>query len=325
MESRRILVATDLGESADEAIRQGFAWARRMGGRLDICHVVDNPMRTWTRSRRRCRAELPDATRLLRRLTELLIERVGHLNPWRDCGGDFIIERGPVDECVARLAERLEVELLVVGGSGKMPLEAPSVRGGTAERIVRRARRSVLVARPSPPSGLVLAATNLSARDEPVLAAAAGEASERLGRLGLIHCVEAGCGAREGAALTEPPVEAVRSAWRLAATMKRLGAVGGTIMSEERPSVAVGAMAAEVGAELVVVGGQRPLATGGVARALVRSAKSSVLVVVTRPSKTPQVVETRGKQNAAILPPGLAPVAFGAPLRRDAEPRRRTE
>ena len=41
---QRVLVATDLSEPADEAIRQGHAWAEATGAQLIVCHVVANLM-----------------------------------------------------------------------------------------------------------------------------------------------------------------------------------------------------------------------------------------------------------------------------------------
>src|SRR5262245_13558041 len=42
--ARPVLVATDLSDLADEAIRQAEVWARRLEAPLAVCHVLASPL-----------------------------------------------------------------------------------------------------------------------------------------------------------------------------------------------------------------------------------------------------------------------------------------
>jgi len=283
------LIATDLGEPADEALRQGDAWARRIGARVDVCHVIPDLVRIQPLFPQLNIEDALAVPRLRERVIDMLVERVRQVIGRTETDCDFIVEEGSAAARVVEMADRVAAELVVVGATGKQPLER-ALLGSNAEQIVRHAHRSVLVARRSPDSGLVLAATDLSDRAETAVAAAAAEASRREGRLGLVHCIDIGrppLASIEGSAvLPGATLGALRAACRegLARAMERFGARGEMIVTEGPPRTAIAAAARDVGTELLVVGTHgrtdfRRLALGSVAQALVRSAACSVLVV----------------------------------------------
>src|SRR5262249_51757286 len=100
---------------------------------------------------------------------------------------------GSADAAIVRHAESRGVNLLVVGATGRTGRPRLWL-GSTAERVVRHAHGSVLVARHSPRSGCVLAATDLSDPALPGVQAAAEEAKRRNANLTVLHALDVGSG-----------------------------------------------------------------------------------------------------------------------------------
>ncbi len=187
-------------------------------------------------------------------------------------------------------AVRTGAGLVVIGGRA-----APAGRAHTAELVVRYADCPVLVVRPSPENGPVLAATDLSEASLPAVTAARAAADERASRLVVIHVVETlpvGTGAF-GIPLPVPSLDRV-SDWlgtageRLRAAVASLGAAGETRVRDGHPTSMILQTAQELGAQLVVVGtrgrtGLERMAMGSVAEAVARESSCSVLVVRLRP------------------------------------------
>jgi nucleotide-binding universal stress UspA family protein len=209
------------------------------------------------------------------------------------------IERGAAYAEVVRRAEAWGADLVVVGTHGRSGI-ARVLLGSTAERVVRHAHGSVLVARPIKKTGVVVAATDLSEASLPVVEAAARAAERRNARLVVVTAVDFStaavtsiAGAPFGATPVFPPPEtqeAVRSAMRETITreIERVRATGEARVIDGSPASAITELAESLGAELVVVGthgrtGLTRLALGSVAERVVRAASSSVLVVRTGP------------------------------------------
>jgi nucleotide-binding universal stress UspA family protein len=164
-----------------------------------------------------------------------------------------------------------------------------------AERVVRHAHCSVLVARPPRKTGLVLAATDLSDSSLPAITAGAAAAKRSGAQLLVVSVLDWNEGAMGAAAgligglPVLPPAELqqqVRDVLRstLEQAMARAGAVGEARVLDGAPDAAIVACAAEVGAELIVVGthgrtGLKRLALGSVAEHVIRDAECSVLAV----------------------------------------------
>src|SRR5579863_9435278 len=157
----KVLVATDLSEGADEAIRQGHARAVAAKGELVVCHVVPravhhNPLFPQENS-----AETAGAVGLERRIADATEERVVALTGSEPGSFRVIIDSGSPDAAIVRTADEVGATLVVVSSRGATGLDR-LLLGSVAERVVRYAHCAVLVARPHAPTGHILVATDFS-------------------------------------------------------------------------------------------------------------------------------------------------------------------
>jgi nucleotide-binding universal stress UspA family protein len=198
---------------------------------------------------------------------------------------------------IVRKAEEMGASLLVIGGSGATGLKRVFL-GSVAEKVVRNAHCSVLVARHAVEGSVVLAATDLS---DPALFAvqsAAIEAKTRGIPLVLMHDIDRWPSLMSGLALLGPvpiaPDEETMAKQRAAmlgilqSQLERLGVAAEIeVTTEGKPAAAIVRMADNLHAELLVLAsrghsGLARLALGSVAEQAVRYAHCSVLVVRTQ-------------------------------------------
>jgi universal stress protein A len=160
--------------------------------------------------------------------------------------------------------------------------------GEVAGKVVRRARRSVLVARPGPGSGKILAATDFSDPSLPAITSAAEEARRRGASLTVVHNVDPELNAF-GAVLQFFPDEFMAELGRgardrLLDVLQRLGVAAEAVITRGPASFSILRLAESLPADLVVVGnsggtGLANVLVGSVAERVVRWAPCSVLVV----------------------------------------------
>jgi nucleotide-binding universal stress UspA family protein len=279
-----VLAATDLGESADEALRQADALARAAGVPLHVCHVLPEALRVDPLFPQLNLRDALDAPELEREVGEALEQRVEAVTG--RTGDDFVLELSPgsAPAAIVETADRIGAGLVVLGahGAGRKAL------GGVAERVVRHAHCHVLVARSSVGSA-VLAATDASQPAQAALAVAAAEAVRRQAALVVVHCMDLllpGVVGYELPPLGPDVIAAMRGQWlqRLQASLAEINARGEARVEEGPAGPLIAKLAAELPAALVVVGthghtGLRRLVLGSVAEATVRTAPASVLVV----------------------------------------------
>ncbi len=186
-------------------------------------------------------------------------------------------------------AQTWAADVIVLGSYGQSGISR--VFGSVADRVVRHAPCSVLVARASTTRGWVLAATDLSDPSLGAVAAAVVEGRRRQARLEVVHAM--GFLEAEARYLLELATPAVvlgpPSVFEVAA--RDLARCVGTLQVDakckvlDRPAAAaIVGEADAIGAELVVVGargkaGLGLLALGGVAERVARTASCSVLIV----------------------------------------------
>ncbi len=167
--------------------------------------------------------------------------------------------------------------------------------GGTAQKIVRYAHCPVLVARPRPGRGRVLAATDFSDAALPAIAAAAEEARRTGARLTAMHAVDVGVSMAAatssafGSAYATVQPDVVASLLVVARTMlqdalARLRVEGDVHVTEGAPAAAIQRAVLDFAPEILVLGtagrtGLRRVFLGSVAESVVRDAACSVLVV----------------------------------------------
>ena len=291
--TRRVLVASDLSDAADEAVRQAHAWARAHGADLLACHVIPEAFLNNPLFPQQTEGEAVDFVEHSRLVAQRLDERVLRLTGRSDDEYDIVIGGGEVAATLIREAEQAGASLVVVGSRGLSGIERLLI-GDVAERVVRYAHGPVLVARATAKKGVVLVATDFSDPSALALKTAVEEAHARHARLALLHCVETG--PAPAVALSLPfggawqglPPEAIESARNateglLRDTAKGLGVEADILAETGDPVRSILEAADRIGAELIVIGthGQTGIARlllGSVAEKVVRGASCSVLV-----------------------------------------------
>jgi nucleotide-binding universal stress UspA family protein len=278
-------VGTDLSHSATEAIRQAASWAARNSAPLIVVHVApDDVFRAL---------ETPRVTSALRERVEAII---GSAAP----AFEIVIAAGSPHGALVHLADERGAALVAVGASGAGTV-GRVLFGSTAEQVVRYAHCPVLVARPSPKDGVVLAATDFSEEASTAVAAGAAEAKLRGVPLRLVHCLYE---PSSSLSLLGPLVfslpemsESDRSELRDAAESTLRSLLAGTRVDGTcevltgPPATAIPAEATGLSAGLVVVAtrgrtGLARIALGSVAEAISRNAPCSVLAVRKGPGHT---------------------------------------
>ena len=289
----KVLVAFEFGEASTEALDQGRAEAKALGATLGLCHVLPLVYEAepfFSQFHQEASLKLAATDGDTRRVVEDKAREVLGAQP-----ADVFVDRGVPYAEIVRRAETWGADLVVVGTHGRGGI-ARALLGSVAERVVRHAHGSVLVARKIRTPGVVVAATDLSEASLPVVEAAARAAERRNARLVVVTAVDFSyatwgsvAGAPFGATPVVPPPETqlqVRDAMR--ETMKReldrVRATGDAEVLDGSPASAVLEFAEKLDAELIVVGthgrtGLSRLALGSVAEHVVRSAGCPVLVV----------------------------------------------
>ncbi len=213
----KVLVATDLSEGADEAIRQGHARAVAAGGELIVCHVVPNALRHNPLFPQRNSPEASGVVELERRIADATEARVVAVTGRTEGTFRVIVDNGSPDAAIVRTADEAGATLVVVSSRGATGLDR-LLLGSVAERVVRYAHCPVLVARPHAATGHILVATDFSEAAVTAVAVAGEEARARSAKVTLLHSVDVlpdpafGMGAPFGASLVIPPKELVDEA-----------------------------------------------------------------------------------------------------------------
>ncbi len=297
----KVLVATDLSDAADEAIRQGHARARAAGGALVVCHVIPNLLHNNPLFPQRGGGETEGALSAERAAIQAVEQRVEDLTGAKsgpaDQGGDTFqvhVDTGSPEAAIVRAADEIQATLVVVSSRGTSGIDR-LILGSVAARVVRYAHCPVLVARPHEKTGKILAATDFSDAAVPAVETAVAEARARGARLTLLHCLDVfpnpamGWGAPFGASLVVPPpdlVDQVRqgATETLRATLQRFGADGDTLAPVGEAVTSILDAARTLPADLIVLAtrgrtGIRRMVLGSVAEKVIALAPCSVLAV----------------------------------------------
>ncbi|MFL6197513.1 MAG: universal stress protein [Thermoanaerobaculia bacterium] len=153
---RTILVGTPLDESSDAVVALAGELARGAGARVHLAHGYEPPLGF---------AAAPELGHGLggdafieserERLRSLLAAQAGRI------GAEWSLEDGAAHHTLPALAEKLDASLVIVGAAGT---GARRRLGSTADRVIRKAARPVLVVRGEPrtPFSRVLAPVDLS-------------------------------------------------------------------------------------------------------------------------------------------------------------------
>ena len=288
-----VLVATDLSDSADEAIRQADAFAKVSGGKLVVCHVVHEALRSSPMFPQFVQPDMEAVIHAESRAAADVEDRVKQITGRKAEDFEVRIESGAADAEILRVAEDAKATLVVTASRGLTGI-ARMLLGTVAERVVRYAHCPVLVARPHAATNKVLVATDLSEPSVPAVALAAEVATARGAELTALHSLDIrpapafGFTVPFGGVPVIPPQELVEQ-MRLSAdevlggVLARVGAKGDHRVVEGEATSSILRTADELGVDLVVIAthgrtGLTRLALGSVAEKIVRAAHCSVLV-----------------------------------------------
>lgn len=166
---KQILAATDLSAPAHQAAHRAARLASETGAALSLWHVLPqrplDDLRHWLGAA--VEQQLQDAAR--RELALLADE----LRAARQVTVQAEVSSGPVLDTLCQAADGVEADLVVLGARGAGFLRR-MVLGTTAERLLRRTTRPLLVVRQTPhePYRRALLAVDFSPWSAPVLALA---------------------------------------------------------------------------------------------------------------------------------------------------------
>jgi nucleotide-binding universal stress UspA family protein len=291
------LAATDLSDSADEAIRQADRIARSNDRELRVLYVIPGGIQTHPLFPQLNQQDATEFVAVERAFGEQITNRV-QACIGRDAARVHV-DFGDPYAVIVRKAEELHASLLVIGESGATGLKRVFL-GSVAEKVVRNAHGSVLVARVATEGAVVLAATDLSDPALPAVKMAAMEAAARGLPLVVTHNMDLWPSLVPGMALIgqipqEPDEQTVaeqREIVRaiLQTQLERLSVSADIeVTAEHDTAAAIVKLADKRRAALLVVGsrgrtGLSRLALGSVAEETVRYAHCSVLVARGEPS-----------------------------------------
>jgi nucleotide-binding universal stress UspA family protein len=284
---QRILCATDLSARSTAALRRAGSLARQTGARLTLLHVIDarQPERVARMRANRAYVEL------LSQADRAFGSAAGFI--------DVVVRRGNVLEIIAASVREWDADLIVVAAPKSRRLE--SIVGTTAERLVRTAKRPVLVVRREVQGGYrdVAIATDLSSASVPMIRTAVRLGALERASVAVVHAVQPSYdGMMQTVGLDESTIGLYKrnSQEHARQRLQTMIADAGlpfestrTIVRSEPPAAAIRAVLEYERPELLAIGASRwfllkRLLVGSVADRLLRTALCDVLVVPHRPA-----------------------------------------
>jgi nucleotide-binding universal stress UspA family protein len=165
-----VLVATDLTDDSSPALVRGYRHARAIGAALVVCHVVPDVLRHHPLLPGRHENDLAMASALTKRAAELVTDHVGRVLQISSDAYRVVVETGTAEDEIVRIAEAEQASLIALGAKLRQGMER--WLGHVAERVVRYAHASVLVARPGHETGKILVPTDFGAGALPAIGVA---------------------------------------------------------------------------------------------------------------------------------------------------------
>jgi nucleotide-binding universal stress UspA family protein len=139
-----ILFAVDFSESSDHAFSYAFELARKFSSRLEIIHVINEPVDL--RGFYVPHISFDNLEKEIAEGAEKMMDRFcAEKLQGYDNYGKSVVAGIPYDEIV-RKAEEVNADLIVMGTHGRKGLDH-MLFGSTAERVVRTARCPVMTVR----------------------------------------------------------------------------------------------------------------------------------------------------------------------------------
>lgn len=292
-----VVIATDLTEHSEPALVRGRAHAEAIGAKWIVCHVIPDVLRHHPLAPSPAENDLTLASGLTKTAADAVTEQAGRV--LRASADDYrvAVEVGNAEDGIVRLAEEEGASLIVIGGKPRHGLER--ALGHVAERVVRYAHGSVLVARAaraSGPSHKVLVATDFTEGSLPAVRFGALLVSKVNVDATLLHVVQlpvtsiAAAMAALGSPWTPPPKETIAELDALGRNvLEGLAKEHGYAHTEQidraadDPATVIAARASALGAEMIIMGsrgrtGLARLVLGSTAEKVIRTTETSVLV-----------------------------------------------
>jgi universal stress protein A len=286
-----VVIATDLTAASRPALVRGRAAAKALGAPLLVCHVVLDVFRNHPLIPNPADSELLLETNVMKRAADLVSDQVGDVLGLSSTDFSAVVDSGVPDEEIVRIAEANGASLIAVGAKPREGAEL--ALGHVAERVVRYAHSSVLVAREGPATGQILVATDFNEGSLPALDVAGAFVRETGASATLVHVVKPQSSALSSALMplgdtwTPPSRAALEQLDALGkTTLDGLAKEHGLARSEQiegDPADVIIDRAAALDVELIVMGsrGRRGLARlvlGSVAEKVIRNSSCSVIV-----------------------------------------------
>jgi nucleotide-binding universal stress UspA family protein len=281
-----------LTEASEPALVRARDHAAAVGASLVVCHIIPDVLRWHPLLPNAAESDTAASAALTKRAADLVSDQVGRVLKMRADDYTVEIETGDAEDEIVRISEEQEAELVVVGAKPRTGVQR--VLGHVAERVVRYAHTSVLVARDAPRTKKILVATDFSDRALPALkmaeriVKAAGVDATLLHVMQLPSSVRAGLGGPLGASWAPPTSAAIEGLESLGrTTLEGLAKQYGFARSEQidgEPAEKIVARAEALSCEMILLGchgrtGLARLVLGSTAERVVRDSSCSVLVV----------------------------------------------
>ncbi len=285
--ARRIVVATDLTARSEPALHRAASLARQSGARLGIVHAID-PRQT----ERAVRAQANRAyVQMLARADQLFGFAAGFI--------DVAVRAGGPRDVIAKAANEWDADLIVVAAPRSRRLD--SIVGTTAERLIRNAKRPLLVVHRAGEGSYrhVAIAADLSSTSLPMMQSTVGLGVLAGADVTLIHAVYPPYeGMLKAVGVDEAAIHQYQHGWRdeAALNLRAMIAQAGieterarVIVRTDAPAPAIREVIEHERPELLAIGASRwfllkRLLIGSVADNLLRSGHCDVLVIPARDS-----------------------------------------
>jgi len=283
---RHILCTSDLTARSIAALKRAAYLAKRVGARLTLLHVVP-----------REQEERVTRMRANRAYAQLLAHADRAIDP--STSFEVMIRVGNAREVIARMSRELDADLVVIAPPKSRRLQ--SIVGTTAERLVRSARRPVLIAQLDIQGGYrdVAVAADLTDATLPLIRSSIQLTGLANAWTTIVHAFEPAY--REKlltAGIAESSIEeyahsalneAREELMRMAVAAGLSAASTRVLVSNEPPSAAIGKILQYAQPELLAIGASRwfaikRLMIGSVADHVLRSAECDILVIPNRSS-----------------------------------------
>ncbi len=295
---KKLFVAIDFSPASDEALREADQRARASGAQLAVCHVIPNKLRNSPLFPQDVRSAALHFPVEMKQIGGAARDRIAEVTGRTEGEYDFILDDGSPHAVILNQAAAWSADLIILGSHGQTSAHGVLL-GSVSDSVIRHAHCPVLIVRPGPRTGCIVAGTDFSDSALPAVRAAADEATRTGAQLVVIHSLDLVWAALSYPAMAfgggplelSPDVIASLSTAgqeQLEQSLKQMDIQGETVVPTGAAGTTIVDIATERKAALIVVGtigrtGLRRALLGSVAETVLKHAPCSVLVVRRHP------------------------------------------